>query len=216
MNLPFWAWYALARHIYEGKLARTTCRGAPDQSKPPYRFGERITLPQTYWDGGVWAMPPDLVSADDPGSTRSRLYVYLQDRSYGRCKPLFVSRHWFPRGTGLKWRYEALRGRYGLSPDDARLVISIEDDKDYSENALKVAKHRERQMLEKILSRPPGLCQGMRFEEYKALRELFPQAQTIRIPRTLNSIWPPELVIFFEERNLLGKTFSFPQRPPSR
>ncbi|TKJ42835.1 hypothetical protein CEE36_06100 [candidate division TA06 bacterium B3_TA06] len=48
----------------------------------------------------------------------------------------------FPRGAGLNWRYEALRGRYGLSPDNARLVISIEDGKDYSENALKVAKHR--------------------------------------------------------------------------
>jgi len=107
------------------------------------------------------------------------------------------SRLWFPRGTGLKWRYEALRGRYGLSPDDARLVISIEDGKDYSENALKVARHRERQMIEEILFRPPGECQGMTWEEYKALRELFPDAQTIRIPRTLNSIWPRELATFF-------------------
>ncbi len=216
-RLPsFWIWYALARRIYEGKLTRTTRRGVPDQSKPPYRFGDRIILPQTYWDGGVWAMPPDPVSADDSGSTRSRFYVYLQNRSYGRCKPLFVSRLWFPpRGTGLKWRYEALRGRYGLSPDDARLVISIEDGKDYSENALKVARHRERQMIEEILSRPPGECQGMPWEEYKALREMFPQAQTIRIPRTLDSIWPSKLVTFFEGRNLLGKTFSLPRRPPS-
>ncbi|MBA7679074.1 hypothetical protein ES703_87357 [subsurface metagenome] len=195
-DIPFWAWYTLARRIYEGKLTRTTRRGVPDQSKPPYRFGERIILPQTYWDGGVWAMPPEPVSADDPGGPRSRLYVYLQNRGYSRCKPLFVSRHWFPRGSGLNWRYEALRGPYGLSPDDARLVISIENGKDYSENALKVAKHRERQMIEEILSRPPGEYQGMPWEEYKALRELFPQAQTIRIPRTLNSIWPPELVTF--------------------
>jgi len=122
----------------------------------------------------------------------------------------------FPRGAGLKWRYEALRGRYGLSPDDARLVISIEDSKDYSENALKVAKHRERQMIEEILYRPPGECQGMSWEEYKTLRELFPKAQTSRIPGSLNSIWPSELVTFFEGRNLLGKTFSIPHRPPSR
>lgn len=161
-------------------------------------------------------MPPEPVSADDPGGARSRLYVYLQDRGYGRSKPLFVSQHWFPRGSGLKWRYEALRSRYGLSPDDARLVISIEDGKDYSENALKVARHRERQMIEEILSRPPGECQGMPWEEYKALREMFPEAQTIRIPRTLNSIWPSELVTFFEGRNLLGKTLSIPHRPPPR
>jgi len=95
-------------------------------------------------------------------------------------------------------------------------VISIGDGKDYSENALKVAKHRERQMIAEILSRPPGECQRMPWEEYKALREMFPDAQTIRIPRTLNSIWPSELVTFFEGRNLLGKTLSIPQRPPSR
>lgn len=207
-DIPFWVWYALARRIYKGKLTRTTRRGVPDQSKPPYKFGERIILPQTYWDGGVWAMPEGKVSADDPGGARSRLYVYLQDRSYGRSKPLFVSQLWFPRGTGLNWRYEALRVRYGLSPDDARLVISIEDGKDYSENALKVAKHREQQMIEEILSRPPGECQGMSWEEYKTLRELFPAAQTIRIPRTLDSIWPLELVTFFE-----GKQASLPPPP---
>ena len=76
-------------------------------------------------------------------------------------------------------------------------MISIEDGKDYSENALKVARHRERQMLEEILSRMPGECQGMPWKEYKALRALFPDAQTIRIPRTLNSIWPRELATFF-------------------
>jgi len=216
MSLPFWTWYALTQRIYEGKLTRTTRRGVPDQSKPPYKFGDRIILPQTYWDGGAWAMPPDPVSTDDPGGARSRLYVYLQDRGYGRSRPLFVSQHWFPRGSGLKWRYEALRGRYGLSPEDARLVISIEDGKDYSENALKVVRHRERQMIKEILSRPPGECQRMPWEEYKALRELFPQAHTIRIPRALNSIWPSELVTFFEGRNLLGKTLSIPRRPPSR
>ena len=219
MSLPFWIWYALAQRIYEGKLTRTTRRGVPDQAKAPYRFGERITLPQTYWDGGAWTMPTDPISTDDPGGARSRLYVYLQNRGYGRSKPLCVSPALgFPRGAGLNWRYEALRGRgrYGLSPDDARLVISIEDGKDYSENVLKVAKHRERQMIEEILSRPPGECQGMPWEEYKALRELFPQAQTIRIPRTLNSIWPSELVTFFKGRNLLGKTFSIPHRPPSK
>ncbi|TET21352.1 MAG: hypothetical protein E3J71_10060 [Candidatus Stahlbacteria bacterium] len=72
MVLPFWAWYALVRRIYESKLTRTTRRGVPDQSKPPYRFGERITLPQTYWDGGAWAMPPKPISADDPGGTLLR------------------------------------------------------------------------------------------------------------------------------------------------
>ncbi len=121
-----------------------------------------------------------------------------------------------PRGTGLKWRYEALRGRYGLSPDDARLVISIEDGKDYSENALKVTKHREQQMTEEILSRPPGKCHGMSLEEFKALREMFPEAQAIRIPGSLNSIWPPELVTFFTRQGLLGKTFSVPCRSPSK
>jgi len=196
MIFPFWVWFALTKKIHQNVLHRTDRHGAPNLSKHPYEFGERIILPQTYWDGGVWAMPEDKVSADDPGDERSRLYVYLQGRGYGRSKPLFVSRHWFPRGTGLNWRYEALRSHYGLSPDDARLVISIEDGKDYSENALKVARHRERQMIEGILSRPPGEYQGMPWEEYKALREMFPQAQTIRIPRTLNSIWPPELVTF--------------------
>ncbi len=210
ITLPFWAWFTLARRIHAGQLYRSNRKGARRKDLPPYRFGDRITLPQTYWDGGVWAVPSDPISTGDPGGARSRLYVWLQSRGYDRSKPLFVSQHYFPRGSGLKWRYEVLRGRYGLSPHDARLVISIEDGKDYSENALKVAKHREQQMIEEILSRPPGECQGMPWKEYKALKEMFPKAQTIRIPRTLNSIWPPELVTFFKKRNLLGKTFSIP------
>jgi len=94
-------------------------------------------------------------------------------------------------------------------------VISIEDEREYTVSSLKVARHRERQALNGLLSRPGKDYQGLRVEGFRALREMFPQAQTIRVPFTLDSIWPPALVTFFEERTLLGKTFSVPSRPPS-
>jgi len=214
-NFPFWVWFALARRIHADQLYRSDRKGAPRKDLPPYRFGDRITLPQTYWDGGAWAVPSDPISTGDPGGARSRLYVWLQSRGYGRAKPLFVSRRFFPRGTGLNWRYELLRRRFRVGADKARLVISIEDEREYTVSSLKVARHRERQALNDLLSKPGKDYQGLRVEEFRALRKMFPHAQTIRVPFTLDSLWPPALVTFFEERNLLGKTFSVPSRPPS-
>jgi len=130
-------------------------------------------------------------------------------KTAGRSKPLFVSQHYFPRGTGLKWRYEALRGRYGLSPDDARLVISIEDGKDYSENALKVAKHRERQMIEELL---PGEAEPV----LKLIREMFSKATVIRIPKEFPPYWDRELVTFFKAQNLPGSTWWVPRHTKNR
>lgn len=160
-------------------------------------------------------MPEDRISADDPGGGRARLYIYIQKLGFGRQKAFFVSRRYFPRGSGLNWRYEALRGTYGLSPDDARLVISIEEGKEYSESALKVAKYRERQSIEDILARPAKEAQDMTFEEFKFLREMFPSAQKIRIPRELATYWPPELVTYLTRNNFLGKVISVSSRPPS-
>lgn len=214
MKIFFWVWYALISKIYEDRLYRTDRQGMSDLKKLPYRFGQRLTLPQNYWDGGPWAMPIERVSADDPGGLKSRLYVYLQHMGYGRNRPFYVPQHFFPRGSGLNWRYETLRGTYGLSPDDARLVISIEEGKEYSESALKVAKHRERQYIESILSLPGGDCQGMSFKCYKVLKQMFPHSEVIRIPREPEAFWPSELVTFFKGINFLGKTWDVPHRPP--
>lgn len=214
LDLPFWVWFTLARRIHAGQLHRSDRKGAPRRNIPPYRFGDRITLPLTYWDGGAWAVQSDPISTGDPGGARSHLYVWLQSRGYGRAKPLFVARYFFQKGIGLNWRYRILRHELRVTPEVARAVLSIEDGKRYSESALTTATQRERQVVEMILSRSPGKCQGMSWMAYKALREMFPKAQTIRIPHTLNSIWPTKLVTFFEDRNLLGKTFSIPRRPP--
>lgn len=212
--IPFWAWFFLARKIYEGKLYRSDRHGIPDPTGPPYRFGERITLPGTYRKGGVWAMPPDPISTDDPGGARDRLYVYLQERGYGRSKPLFISQVWFPLGMGLNWRYEYLLKHLTLSADTVRLALSIEDGKKYTEATLQDARDSERQMVEDILSRMPGGCKSVTWEEYKTLHGMFPRGGTIRIPPVLNSIWALKLISFFEDRNLLGKTFSISRKPP--
>ncbi len=213
--LPFWVWFALAKRLHHSLLYRTDRHGAVDRASTPFKFGERITLPQTYWDGGVWAMPEGRVSADDPGEGRARLYIYLQNLGFGRQKPLFISRRYFPRGTGLNWRYEALRSTYGLSPDAARLVISIEEGKEYSESALWTARHRERETIKAILARPTMENQNMTFEEFKHLREMFPSSRKVRISHELPDFWAPQLASFLTKGSLLGKVITIPTRPPA-
>lgn len=215
-ELPFWAWFHIAKKITEGKLYKVDRNGSPVFTKPPYKFGQRIILPQNYWDDSPWAMPDFNITADDPGGARSRLYVYLQGtkgRDWSRIYYTHPQR-FFPRGSGLNWRYELLRRQYGLSAEDSKLVISIEEGKEYSDSNLKVAKFRERQDIEASLALPGGTCQGMSLEGYKALKEMFPYAEVIRIPRQPESFWPTELVTFFRRTNYLGRTWNVPHRPP--
>ncbi len=212
--LPFWIWFTISKKKSQEELYRTDRQGAPDLKKSPYQFGQRLTLPQNYWDGGPWAMPKYKISADDPGGPKSRLFIRLQQMGCDRSRPFYIPRRFFPRGSGLNWRYEILRRRFELSTDDAKLVISIEEEKEYTDSALKVAKHRERQDIESVLTLPGGDCQGMSFECYKALKEMFPYAEVLRIPKEPEDFWPTELVTFFRRTNYLGRTWNVPHRPP--
>lgn len=199
--MPFWAWFHIAKKISEGDFSHTDKKGLPDLKKPPYRFGQRLTLPANYWDGGPWAMPLEKVSWDDPGGPRSRLFVFLQNEG---LKRFYALNRFFPRGTGLNWRYEILRGLYGLSAEDGRLVVSIEDGKEYSEAALWKARQRERELVGTALFRisAPGA---------RAIRTMFPRAKVIRVPEVFEGFWPPEVVRFLEILGLQGKTMWIPR-----
>lgn len=204
-QLPFWAWFHIAKKISEAGFPHTDKKGMPDLKKPSYRFGNRLTLPQNYWDGGPWALPLKKVSADDPGGPRSRLFVYLQRIGLRR---FYALNRFFTRGTGLNWRYETLRGLYGLSPEDTRLVIRIEEGKEYSESALCTARHRERKVIEEEIGVDPDPF-------LRAIRELYPYAEVIRVPTELPPCWPRIVVRFFEEKGLKGSTWWVP-RPKNR
>lgn len=199
--LPFWAWFHIAKKIAQDDFPHTDKKGLPDLKKPSYRFGQRLTLPANYWDGGPWATPLKKVSSDDPGGPRSRLFVYLQGE---RVIRFYISNRFFPRGTGLNWRYEVLREFYGLSAEDARLVLGIEEGKEYSEPALWTARHRERKAIkEEIGSAPDPFI--------KSIREIYPYAEVVRVPTEFPPFWPADLVRFFEEKGLKGSTWWVPR-----
>lgn len=201
MPLPFWAWFHIAKKLAEGDFPHTDKKGMPDLKKPSYRFGHRLTLPANYWDGGPWAMPLKKVSSDDPGGPRSRLFVYLQNIGLRRFNAL---NRFFPKGTGLNWRYEILKGLYGLSAKDARLVLGIEEGKGYSESALWVARHRERNAIEEEIGVDPDPF-------LRAIRELYPYTKVIRVPTELPPYWPRIVVRFFAEKRLTGCTWWVPR-----
>ena len=220
MNFPFWVWFALAEKVQAGKLFHTDRHGAPDLSKPSYRFGDVVYVPKTYWDGGPWIVSHfNRISADDPvRKGRSRLWVWFYDQGLvGRSYGFRMPRRWFPKPFGLAWRWDQLRDRFKLNPMDALLAIQIEENSDISYEALRQRVARERKAIQMTLEAHPraNAPSNLTFDEWRLLVEMGLAGKQIRLPLDPDPAWPQQI------RNLAirvtpeGGLFRVPATPPA-